>query len=122
MTDVTSTPDPVDVYVGGQLRAFRLEAGMNQTELAKALGVTFQQVQKYEKGVNRVSASMLFRAQKALHQPINAFFPGNGQAQSAEAVKVVPGGREMVGILAGLEPKRRDILMSLARELVKPAT
>src|SRR4051812_41018465 len=52
---------PVDVYVGGRIRSYPLGAKMSQTELAKALGITFQQVQKYEKGVNRVGPDRLMR-------------------------------------------------------------
>jgi transcriptional regulator with XRE-family HTH domain len=54
-------PDPVDVHVGLAVKAYRLRAGMNQQSLGKAVKVTFQQIQKYEKGANRISASMLHR-------------------------------------------------------------
>lgn len=113
--------DPIDAHVGARLRAFRLQAGMNQTELARALGVTFQQVQKYEKGVNRVSASMLSRASQALHVPIESFFPGGeGEAEEKQIDPAVAArGREMMVLLASLDPKRRDILMSLAREMAR---
>src|SRR3569832_372500 len=53
-----SNPDPIDVAVGARIRIRRRWLGLSQTDLAKALGITFQQVQKYEKGANRVSASM----------------------------------------------------------------
>jgi transcriptional regulator with XRE-family HTH domain len=59
-------PDPIDVAVGARIRARRLELGMSQTKLANALGLTFQQVQKYERGDNRVSASTLVRSARAL--------------------------------------------------------
>ena len=59
-------PDPIDVAVGARIRARRKEIGMSQTELGKAIGVSFQQVQKYERGWNRVAASTLFRIAKAL--------------------------------------------------------
>ena len=54
-------PDPIDVAVGSRVRIRRRQMDMSQTALAKALGVTFQQVQKYERGTNRISASMLVR-------------------------------------------------------------
>lgn len=113
--------DPIDAHVGARLRAFRLQAGMNQTELARALGVTFQQVQKYEKGVNRVSASMLSRASQALHVPIETFFPDAPGATDEAQIEpaVAAKGREMMTLLATLDPKRRDILMSLAREMAR---
>ena len=59
------TPDPIDVHVGERLLRRRKLLGQSQTHLAEALGVTFQQVQKYEKGANRISASMLVRAARA---------------------------------------------------------
>lgn len=59
-------PDPIDVEVGGRIRARRIALGVSQTALAKALGLTFQQVQKYEKGANRVSASTLVRVAREL--------------------------------------------------------
>ena len=61
--DVSSAgPDPIDVAVGARIRNRRLWLGLSQTQLADALGVTFQQVQKYERGANRVSASMLVKS------------------------------------------------------------
>ena len=55
------SPDPVDVEVGRRIRVQRMARGMSQTELGKRIGVTFQQVQKYEKGANRVGAGRLTR-------------------------------------------------------------
>lgn len=69
-------PDPVDVHVGARLRAMRLGKGLSQTALANAVGVTFQQIQKYEKGVNRISASMLYGIARALAVSLTAFFDG----------------------------------------------
>lgn len=67
-------PRPVDVHVGGRVRQCRTLLGMSQGELGEALGVTFQQVQKYERGSNRISASRLFQISKILEAPINFFF------------------------------------------------
>ncbi len=66
----------VDKHVGGRLRAARLEAGKSQTEVAEALGITFQQVQKYEKGVNRISAGTLYELSRILDRPVQFFFDG----------------------------------------------
>jgi transcriptional regulator with XRE-family HTH domain len=65
-----------DRLVGGQMRARRLALGMSQTELAEAIGVSFQQVQKYEKGTNRISASRLQQIAEALQVPVPFFFEG----------------------------------------------
>lgn len=70
----TGEPDPVDVHVGSRLRLRRTMLGLSQTELAKAVNLTFQQVQKYESGNNRVSASRLFHIADALDVPVGFFF------------------------------------------------
>jgi transcriptional regulator with XRE-family HTH domain len=68
-----------DAEVGRRVRARRLERGITQTELATRIGVTFQQVQKYEKGVNRIGAGRLQRIAEALDVPVTFFF-GGGEA------------------------------------------
>jgi transcriptional regulator with XRE-family HTH domain len=70
----TGVPHPVDVHVGKRIRTRRLLLGMNQETLANALGLTFQQVQKYEFGRNRVSASRLSEIAKVLRVPIAYLF------------------------------------------------
>ena len=70
----TGVPNPIDVEVGGRIRTRRLLLGMNQQALADALDLTFQQVQKYEHGANRVSASRLAAMAKILAAPISYFF------------------------------------------------
>ena len=70
----TGVPDPVDVHVGSRIRIRRLLIGMNQETLAKALGLTFQQVQKYEGGANRVSASRLSQIAEVLGVAVSYFF------------------------------------------------
>ena len=77
-------PDPVDVEVGHRIRIQRLSRGMSQTALANHLGVTFQQVQKYEKGVNRVGAGRLTRIAEVLGIPVNAFFTGKEMLDDEE--------------------------------------
>jgi transcriptional regulator with XRE-family HTH domain len=70
----TGVPDPVDIHVGARVRTRRLLIGMNQETLARALGLTFQQVQKYEGGANRVSASRLSQIAEILGVSISYFF------------------------------------------------
>ena len=69
-------PDPTDTNVGARVRMRRLMLNMSQTDLANAVGVTFQQVQKYEKGTNRISASRLQQMSRVLQVPIAFFFEG----------------------------------------------
>ena len=73
------TPNPVDVYVGGRVKLRRLLLGMSQEELARQLGITFQQVQKYEKGLNRLSASRLWDISRVLTTNICYFFEDMSQ-------------------------------------------
>jgi len=77
-------PDPVDVEVGHRIRIERLARGLSQTALANQLGVTFQQVQKYEKGVNRVGAGRLTKIAEVLGVPVGAFFTGKEVLDSEE--------------------------------------
>jgi transcriptional regulator with XRE-family HTH domain len=67
-------PDPIDRHVGARLRSRRTSLALSQTALARAVGLTFQQIQKYERGSNRVSASALFRLSRALNISVAFFF------------------------------------------------
>jgi transcriptional regulator with XRE-family HTH domain len=67
-------PSPIDVHVGSRVRLRRTLLGMSQEKLGEALGLTFQQVQKYERGVNRIGASRLFDLARVLDMPIGFFF------------------------------------------------
>ena len=70
--DDERTPNPVDLYVGGRIRMRRRSLGVSQEKLAEDLGLTFQQVQKYERGANRVSASKLYEIARSLQIDSNA--------------------------------------------------
>src|SRR5437870_3411829 len=74
----TATTHPVDIKVGKHIRLRRQELSMSQTDLAKKLGLTFQQVQKYERGTNRVSCSRLSEISEVLDAPITFFFSEAG--------------------------------------------
>ncbi|MBX6746490.1 MAG: helix-turn-helix transcriptional regulator [Acetobacteraceae bacterium] len=67
-------PSPIDVHVGSRVRLRRTLLGMSQEKLGEALGLTFQQIQKYERGVNRIGASRLFDLARVLDVPIGFFF------------------------------------------------
>jgi transcriptional regulator with XRE-family HTH domain len=77
-------PDSTDSQVGESIRAHRLIAGLSQNDLAKQLGVSFQQVQKYEKGANRIGAGRLPRIAELLNIPIGALFAGDAVASPAK--------------------------------------
>ncbi len=76
-----SGPRPVDVHVGGRVRARRTLIGMSQEDLGKRVGLTFQQIQKNEKGLNRIGASRLWQFSLILGQPISWFFEGIGERE-----------------------------------------
>ncbi|MDC0081601.1 helix-turn-helix domain-containing protein [Emcibacteraceae bacterium] len=69
-----STPNPIDIYVGSRLRLRRALIGMSQEKLGNALEITFQQVQKYERGTNRISSSRLFQISRILDVSVSFFF------------------------------------------------
>lgn len=77
--------DVVDMLVGRNIRILRQDRGMSQTELGRKIDVTFQQVQKYENGTNRVGSGRLFKIASILGVPITAFFEGAQQAGSENA-------------------------------------
>ncbi len=72
-------PRPVDVHVGGRVKAGRTLIGMSQEELGNNVGLTFQQIQKYENGMNRIGAGRLWRFSLILGRPISWFFEGIGK-------------------------------------------
>jgi len=99
--------NPIDVHVGSRVRLRRMLLGMSQEKLGEHLGLTFQQIQKYEKGINRIGASRLFDLSKVLGVPVQFFYeelPGAGDAvaglgeRPAESYAV-----EFLGSREGLE-------------------
>jgi transcriptional regulator with XRE-family HTH domain len=92
--------DPVDVAVGARIRLLRKLRGLSQQALAQASGVTFQQIQKYERGANRVSASMLARIAAALGTPVADLFgedsPGKSAVDGAAMLLAQPGALELL--------------------------
>jgi transcriptional regulator with XRE-family HTH domain len=91
MIENKKKPNPIDIHVGSRIRLRRTMLGMSQEKLGEALGITFQQIQKYEKGTNRVGASRLQNISTILNVPVSFFFedapgdPSTGQPGMAEA-------------------------------------
>lgn len=79
------TPNPIDVHVGNRVRLRRKSLGKSQDALAGHLDLTFQQVQKYERGLNRISASKLFELARALQVTVAYFFEGYDDAEAAQS-------------------------------------
>src|SRR4029077_11529226 len=86
----TKSPNPTDKHVGARVRMRRLMCDMSQTELGDALGIAFQQVQKYEKGTNRIGASRLQHIAHILHVPVAFFFEGLPQVSGSSEEGVAP--------------------------------
>jgi transcriptional regulator with XRE-family HTH domain len=84
MQAMKTGPNPIDKHVGSRVRMRRMTIGLSQEKVAHALGLTFQQVQKYEKGTNRISSSRLHQLARILEVPIPFFFDGAPQ-QSARS-------------------------------------
>jgi len=117
------TADPVDVTVGTRIRFTRKLRNVTQQALAEAIGVSFQQVQKYERGTNRVSASMLVRIADFLQVDIADLF-GRANAQGAiddqlADLLATSGALDMLNAYAGLTGDSRTALVGLMRTLQK---
>ncbi len=115
-------PDPIDVAVGARVRIRRRWLGFSQTQLANALGITFQQVQKYERGANRVSASMLVKIAAKLETTVAALVGEDGQ-QPVEAIiyaqLATPGAAELLAAFAQIsDGEARRALLTIAEGLV----
>lgn len=122
--------DLVDTHVAGRLRELRVLRGMTQEELAGLIGLTFQQVQKYERGANRMSAGRLAAVSNALNVPVSFFFDGAPGMIGPEAQEDVPsflGGRhpreslEFMRYYLNVEPAKRRHLYALVKCLGQPA-
>ncbi|WP_296815118.1 helix-turn-helix transcriptional regulator [Brevundimonas sp.] len=123
-------PHPTDAHVGMRVRMRRKLMGVSQERLAEALDLTFQQVQKYEKGTNRISASKLFEAAKFLDVEIGYFFEGLSR-EASEGMSEPPGepfaqsffmtheGVEFASLFPQLSPRQRRHLVELARTFVE---
>jgi transcriptional regulator with XRE-family HTH domain len=101
------TPNPIDRHVGARIRMQRMVRGLSQTKLGKEVGVTFQQVQKYEKGVNRVGASRLQRIANVLKVAPDFFFDG-------ASAKAVTGISKEITLIDGFASSREGVALSKA--------
>ena len=119
-------PNETDVLVGARVRLRRVELGLSQTKLATQLGITFQQVQKYEKGTNRIGASRLHAMSGVLRVPVNYFFPASdGEDQSARPTELLgllgnPGAMDLLRDYASIPDRSvQKALCAVARTLAK---
>ena len=125
----TKGPDPIDIHVGGRMRMRRMMLGMSQVKLGEAFGVTFQQVQKYEKGVNRMGSSRLQQAADILGVTVPFFFEGatggtyepDGSAPSAAYVNEFVSSEDGVRLIKAFarlpRPALRQRIVAVVREI-----
>ena len=116
MSDEHGEPHPseIDVHVGRRVRSRRKAMGISQSQLAEGLGLTFQQVQKYENGANRISASKLYLIAKLLKVPIGYFFEGLDDPAASDGAEYTQAwSRVMDELLA--EPKGQALAEAFVR-------
>ncbi|MBB4953059.1 transcriptional regulator with XRE-family HTH domain [Agrobacterium vitis] len=106
MLENKKKPNPIDIHVGSRIRLRRTMLGMSQEKLGEALGITFQQIQKYEKGTNRVGASRLQNISTILNVPVSFFFedaPGEQAAGGAAGFSEAASSNYVVDFLSSSE-------------------
>jgi transcriptional regulator with XRE-family HTH domain len=116
-------PDPIDVAVGHRIRVRRKWLGISQSTLAEHLGVSFQQVQKYERGANRVSASMLVKIAQKLDTSVAELVGETASPQGDESLfekLAVPGAVQLLEAFASVQqPALRTAILNLTRSLIE---
>jgi transcriptional regulator with XRE-family HTH domain len=108
-------PLPVDVHIGHRIEYLRCLAGLTQKELAEGIGITFQQLQKYESGTNRIAASRLWTVAGALRAPIKAFFPAS--SGGLPPWQRDPAFRQWVQLYHSLPDEQRAMIIKIARAI-----
>jgi len=111
------SPNPVDIHVGGRVRLRRMLVGLSQEKLGDSMGLTFQQIQKYEKGANRIGASRLYKLSQVLEVPVGFFFEGLNHAEGAVPAGMAEGDAEsflyeFINTRDGLELNRAFVKIS----------
>jgi transcriptional regulator with XRE-family HTH domain len=106
----SENPDPVDIHVGARLRMRRNLVGFSQEQLGKALGLTFQQIQKYERGINRMGSSRLFQIAKTLSVPIAYFFEEMPESISLNQPGFAENGQEELAGTPDIQKTEMDVM------------
>ena len=108
-------PHPIDVHVGSRVRLRRTLLGMSQEKLGHAIGLTFQQVQKYERGANRIGASRLFELSRVLDVPVSFFFDDMPADVSTRSRPLEGGLAEEGGVPYEADPMAKREILELVR-------
>ncbi|MFQ6017508.1 MAG: helix-turn-helix domain-containing protein [Kiloniellaceae bacterium] len=114
----TGKPNPVDVHVGGRVRLRRTLLGLSQEKLGDAIGLTFQQVQKYERGANRIGSSRLYDLSRVLDVPVEFFFDDMPSSVAARSPAQVRGMAEESSTYE-LDPMAKRETLELVRAYYK---
>jgi transcriptional regulator with XRE-family HTH domain len=109
------TPSPVDIHVGSRVRLRRTLLGMSQEKLGTAVGLTFQQIQKYERGANRIGASRLYDMSRVLDVPVQFFFDEMPVEPEAEGYQPLSGDAEPAGTAMTQDPMAKRETLELVR-------
>ena len=137
LDEAAAGPNPIDRHVGLRIRMWRKELGISQERLAESIGLTFQQVQKYERAANRVSASKLWEMSRALSASISYFYEGlddslerpgaNAPRESMQDFLLTPEGIELAQVFpkiakSRLRRKILDLVLAMAGEPDAPGS
>jgi len=123
-TDSNKRPNPIDVEVGKRIRVYRQQANLSQTQLGDALNLTFQQVQKYEKGINRVAPSRLEVIARVCSVPVSVFMPSLDEQKGNSgplpfAELEIHGAQDLIAAYGKIKNRKlRAAIVALAEELV----
>lgn len=111
-------PNPIDIHVGNRLRTIRQIQGLSQEEVGNFIGVSFQQIQKYETGTNRIGASNLYTFAQSLNISVQNFFDGLGENNPDELLTEASKNNLMVlRYFSSLNKKRKRLILMLLRVL-----
>lgn len=116
---VTGNPNPIDIHVGSRVRLRRTLLGMSQEKLGDAIGLTFQQVQKYERGSNRIGASRLWDLSRVLDVPISFFFDDMVESVAAQSPRMLAGIAGESTTALDTDPMARRETLELVRAYYK---
>lgn len=110
-------PHPIDIHVGNRIRSQRQVLSLSQEKLGNMLGISFQQVQKYEKGANRVGSSRLYELSQALQVPVSWFFEGLDSDNVTPLLPTRRSSMEMGALIDNLPNEVRKSVIDLIRAL-----
>ncbi|WP_420411641.1 helix-turn-helix domain-containing protein [Roseibium sp.] len=116
-------PNPTDIHVGSRVRLRRMMLGMSQEKLGEALGITFQQIQKYEKGTNRIGASRLQHIATVLKAPVSFFFEDLPEGENTTVADIntlatrSPGAMKLLQVFNSLDTQGQQGLLRIAETI-----